>query len=159
MRRKPWATLLAALLLGGLVASVTAFGGPTATSSQAVVKVAFNKDLKTAIVVDGSGRTVYMFTDDTKGLPTWAHVAPSCPKLWPAFTSAGKPLAGKGIDARLLGIVRGAGSSRQVTYNRHPLYHYVSDHQPGDATGQARLGLWYVLSPKGTPIRKGGRPC
>jgi predicted lipoprotein with Yx(FWY)xxD motif len=154
------ALLLTVLLLGGLVLSATAAGERTGSSARAVVKVAFNKELKASIVVDTTGRTVYMFTDDTKtGRPTCAHVAPSCPKLWPAFTSTGKPLAGKGINARLLGIVRGAGGVPQVTYNRHPLYRFSGDSKPGEVHGQACLGLWYVLSPRGTPIRRGGYPC
>jgi predicted lipoprotein with Yx(FWY)xxD motif len=156
MRRRLAIVVLAA---AALAVSATASGGRTVLSTRTVVTVAYNTELKTKIVVDGTGRTVYMFTDDTQGTPTCARVAPSCPKIWPALTSAGKPLAGPGISARLLGIAKGAGGSRQVTYNRHPLYHYSSDHVPGDVTGQACYGLWYVLSPKGMPFRKGGRPC
>ena len=153
-------TLLAAVLLSWLVVAATAAGGRTASSSRAVVKVAFNKTLKQAIVVDESGRTVYMFTSDTNGTPTCAKEDPVCPKIWPAFTTTGKPLAGKGINARLLGTARGAGGSQQVTYNRHPLYYYHGgfgapgrDKKPGDVEGQNFFSSWYVLSPKGTPIR------
>ena len=122
------------------------------------MKVAFNKTLKKAIVVDGRGRTLYMLTADTGGMPTCAKIDPRCPKVWPAFTSTGKPLAGKGIDARLLGTATGAGGSQQVTYNRHPLYHFDQDKKPGDVKGQAFFDIWYVLSPKGTPIRKEAYP-
>ena len=161
MRRIALVTLLAALLLSGLVVSATAVGGQTAPSSRAVVKTAFNKTLKKTIVVDGSGRTVYMFTADTGGTATCAAADPDCPKVWPAFTSTGKPLAGKGINASLLGTTKGAGGKQQVTYNRHPLYYFHGgfdagrgDKKPGDVKGQGFVVSWYVLSPKGTPTRK-----
>lgn len=152
--------MLTALLLGGLIASATALGGRTASSSRAVVKVAFNKTLKKTIVVDGNGRTLYMFSYDTTGKATCAAVYPACPKVWPAFTTTGKPLAGKGIKASLLGTTRGAGGTTQVTYNRHPLYHFAGlsgvagDKMPGDVRGQDWLQVWYVLLPNGTPFRK-----
>ncbi len=91
MRRRLATVVLAA---AALAVSATASGGRTVLSTRTVVKAAYNAELKTKIVVDGAGRTVYMFTDDTQGVPTCARVAPSCPKLWPALTSAGKPLGG-----------------------------------------------------------------
>ena len=160
MRRKSSLTLLTALLLSGLVVSTTALGGQSASPSRALVKVAYNETLKKSIVVDGSGRTVYMFTNDTSGKATCASEDPLCPKIWPAFTTSGKPLAGKGINASLLGTTKGAGGKQQVTYNRHPLYYYHggfgapgADKKPGDVKGQSFIVSWYVLSPKGTPIR------
>jgi len=82
------------------------------------VKTAFNKTLKKSIVVDGKGRTLYLFTEDTAGKATCAAADPQCPKLWPAFATVGKPLAGKGIKASLLGTTKGAGGVQQVTYSR-----------------------------------------
>jgi predicted lipoprotein with Yx(FWY)xxD motif len=125
------------------------------------VKTAFNTKLKATIVVDGKGRTLYMFTADTGGTPNCAAVHPDCPKVWPAFTSAGKPKAGKGVKASLLGVTKGAGGVRQVTYNRHPLYYFRGGHGAGSGDrlagqvrGQGVQGSWYVLSARGTPIRK-----
>jgi predicted lipoprotein with Yx(FWY)xxD motif len=156
--KRPVVALLAALLLSGLAVSATALGGRTTTVSRAVVKVGYNKTLKKSIVVDGSGRSLYMFTQDTKGKATCASADPQCPTLWPAFKTSGKPLAGKGINASLLGTTKGAGGVQQVTYNRHPLYYwhgntgFPGDKKPGDVKGQGFYNLWYVLSPKGTPI-------
>jgi predicted lipoprotein with Yx(FWY)xxD motif len=42
-----------------------------------------------------------------------------------------------------------------VTYKGWPLYTYVADTAPGQATGQAvnlNGGLWYVISPDGKVI-------
>jgi predicted lipoprotein with Yx(FWY)xxD motif len=44
-----------------------------------------------------------------------------------------------------------------VTYNHWPLYRYIADTKPGQATGQGldlNGGLWYVLSPSGKIIKK-----
>jgi predicted lipoprotein with Yx(FWY)xxD motif len=160
VKQKLLVALAAALAFSGVVVSATAVGGMKASASRAVVKVAFNKQLKTSIVVDGNGLTVYLFTEDTAGKATCAAADPQCPKIWPAFRTTGKPLAGKGINASLLGTTKGAGGVQQVTYNHHPLYYYkgliagTGDHKPGDIKGQASYGVWYVLSPKGRPIRK-----
>ena len=160
MPRKLLVAAFAVLLPGGYALSAAALGGSTAPASRAVVKTAFNKTLKKSIVVDGKGRTLYLFTADTAGKATCAAADPQCPKLWPAFATVGKPLAGKGIKASLLGTTKGAGGVQQVTYNRHPLYYYVGlvagagDRKPGDVKGQAFYGVWYVLSPKGAAIRK-----
>ena len=128
-------------------------------SGRATVKVALNKTLKKSILVDGKGRTLYLFTEDKAGKATCATADPRCPKLWPALATVGKPLAGKGAKASLLGTTKGAGGVQQVTYNRHPLYYFagitagLGDRKPGDVNGQAFGGAWYVVSPKGTPIK------
>ena len=148
------------LVVGALLLSATAFGERATHTSRAMVKVAFNKKLKKKIVVDGSGRTLYMYTADTGGKPACAVSDPRCPKVWPALTTTGKPIAGKGIIASKLRVVRGAGGSRQVSYNRHPLYYFhggysagTGDKKPGDTRGQSFFSAWFVLSPKGTPIK------
>ncbi len=163
MRRKPIAVLLAVLLLSVLVVSGAAVGGGAALSAGTVVKVAYNKTLKKAIVVDGNGRTVYMWTADTDGTSycTVDVGPPPCSKLWPPLISQGAPLAGKGIIASKLGTTTRKDGRVVVTYNRHPLYYFSGccgygpgDKKPGDVNGQRVFDVWFVLSPKGTPIRK-----
>jgi predicted lipoprotein with Yx(FWY)xxD motif len=148
------AVVVAAISISGATAS--------ATGSRAVLKTVFNPTLKTKILVDGSGRTVYMLTSDTNGKPTCAQLAPDCPKVWPAFATTGKPKAGRGITASKLSTVKGAGGVTQVVYNHHPLYYFAGGHssgkagdkKPGDIRGQGFFGIWYVLSPGGKPIKK-----
>jgi len=132
----------------------------TRASSSAAIKVAFNSKLGAKIVVDGNGRTLYMLNADSMGKPTCAQLDPVCPKVWPALTSQGQPKAGPGINAALLSIVNGAGGVAQVAYNKHPLYYFAGGHgtgagdkKPGDAKGQNFEYSWFVLTPKGNPIR------
>ena len=148
------AVVVSILLPLGVVAAAR-----SAPSSGMVIKTAFNAKLKKAIVVDGSGRTVYMLMSDSAGKPTCAQLDPRCPSTWPAVPAKGSPVAGKGIDKKLLGVVKGARGVRQVTYNHHPLYYfhggsgYVGDKKPGDVNGQKFFSIWFVLTPKGAPIR------
>ena len=46
---------------------------------------------------------------------------------WPALSTTGAPVAGAGVDGRLLGSVYRPGIGRQVTYARHPLYVFHAD--------------------------------
>ena len=65
------------------------------------------------------------------------------------------PVAGAGAQSSLLGTTHRTDGTVQVTYNKWPLYLWVSDSEPGQATGQginSLGGLWYVLSPRGTAI-------
>jgi predicted lipoprotein with Yx(FWY)xxD motif len=153
----------AVLLLSVLV--VQAGVGSVASSSRALVKTAYNKKLGKKILVDHAGRTLYMFTVDTHGKDTvctpQGPYGAECPSIWPALTSAGRPRAGKGVKASLLGVYKRRDGKHQVTYNRHPLYYFhgdpstpPGDKKPGDARGQGFVSEWYVLSPNGDPIEK-----
>ena len=148
-----WLAALAALATA-LVLSAPTGAGTTAT--RAVVKTAFNKKLKKRIVVDGNGRTLYMFTADIDGKPvcTPQTLGASCVHQWPPLKSKRKPRAGAGIVASKLSVVTRTDKIKQAVYNGHPLYHYIGDSKPGDVFGQKYLGAWYVLTPKGNPIKK-----
>ncbi|MFL5910899.1 MAG: hypothetical protein ACJ768_10065 [Gaiellaceae bacterium] len=142
------------------VALVATSSASSSTSSQAVVKTAFDKALKATILVDGSGRTLYLLTSDPKGTATCAALDPVCPATWPALATTGAPKAGPGVKASLLGTTTGAHGVTQVTYNGHPLYTFhggngagAGDKKPGDARGQAFFSIWYVVSPKGAAIK------
>ncbi|MDX3263286.1 hypothetical protein PV336_29455 [Streptomyces sp. MI02-2A] len=71
------------------------------------------------VLVDGSGRTLYLFTADGKNTNSMDCDA-ACLKLWPPME--GKPKAGGGVDAGLIGTTDDAGRA-QVTYAGHPLYY------------------------------------
>jgi predicted lipoprotein with Yx(FWY)xxD motif len=157
----------AALLLGAVTvgAGVQGVAASPSTASTATVKTVFNKKLKETILVDGAGRTLYMFTSDHGGKDTICTPAgpygAECPTIWPPLTSAGSPHAGSGINASLLSAYKRIDGKRQVTYNHHPLYYFhgdlntpAGDEKPGDARGEGLFYEWFVLAPDGNPIRK-----
>ncbi|MDI9580614.1 MAG: hypothetical protein QM207_07920, partial [Thermobispora sp.] len=84
------------------------------------------------VLVGEGGRTVYMFTKDKNGQPTCVD---ACAAAWPPVLTLGQPQAGPGVKADLLGTVQRPDGTTQVTYNKHPLYYYAKDQQPGDLTG------------------------
>jgi len=127
---------------------------PNAAAGAAKVAVA-NSPLG-RILVDGGGRTLYLFEKDTSTASTCDG---SCASIWPPFTTTGKPLAGDGALAGKLGTTKRTDGKIEVTYNGHPLYYYAGDTKPGDTTGQGLDSFgaeWDVLSPAGRKIEAGG---
>ena len=120
------------------------------TASAAVVRIRQTSLGQT--LVDGQGRTLYLFEGDRASASTLSQAGLA---VWPAFTSPGTPRAVSGTSAAKIGTIRTHGR-RQVTYNRHPLYYYAADKNAGDALGQAlnEFGaLWYVVSPAGNAVK------
>lgn len=107
------------------------------------------------ILVDGQGRTLYLFETDKN---TNSTCYGACASAWPPLTTTGTPKAGNGASPALLGTTPRTDHTTEVTYNRHPLYYFVTDTKPGDITGQGLNSFgakWYVLNPKGNKIDTG----
>ena len=139
------AAVLAALVLAGPAAA----GG-------FVVKAAYNKALKATILVDGRGLTLYIWTADNPKNNSVCVTDPSCAKLWQPLKAPAT--AGPGVKASLLGTTT---DGKIVTYNGHPLYFFKGggglgspDKKPGHLNGQGVYQVWFVLTPKGTLIKR-----
>jgi predicted lipoprotein with Yx(FWY)xxD motif len=121
-----------------------------ASGSSATVSVADTGLGK--ILVDSQGRTLYQFEQDTG---TKSTCSGGCAAVWPPLQASGKPTAGGGAKASLLGTTPRSDGQPQVTYDGHPLYRYQADSKPGDTTGQGINAFgapWYVLSATGNQI-------
>jgi predicted lipoprotein with Yx(FWY)xxD motif len=106
------------------------------------------------ILVDGKGRTLYLFAADAGTKSTCNSSA--CVQYWPPLLTTGAPQAGAGVNASLLGTTTRQDGTTEVTYAGHPLYYFISDQKVGDVTGQGINGFggpWYVVSPSGMQIR------
>jgi predicted lipoprotein with Yx(FWY)xxD motif len=99
------------------------------------------------IVVDGDGRTLYVFTNDTGSESTCYG---TCETAWPPLV--GEVTAGPGITGELGTSARTDGRS-QVTLDGHPLYYYASDVDPGDTSGQGVGGIWFVVDGAGAAVK------
>jgi len=121
-------------------------GGDGSGTPAAAVSLAQNA-AQGAILVDGQGRTLYLFEKDdgTKSACTGA-----CASIWPAATAAAAPAGGSGVDASALGTASGQVAN-QVTYHGHLLYRYSGDTAPGDVKGVAIPG-WYPVGPSGDKV-------
>ena len=139
-------------------------GHPNAASSRAaeasVTVKAANLPGLDAVLVNGDGRTFYVLASEQGGRIT-CIVSDGCTKYWsPAVLPPGmaRGIAGAGVKASLFGAERSPTSDLRLTYDGWPLYTYVGDRRPGQATGQGvkdAFGVWWVLSASGTPIKSG----
>jgi predicted lipoprotein with Yx(FWY)xxD motif len=107
------------------------------------------------VLVDGKGRTLYMFVPDQRKRVTCVK---ACAVVWPPvkLPKGERPVAAGRAKSSLLGSDPDPAGGRVVTYAGWPLYRYVTDTSPGLATGQAlnlNGGLWYVLAPSGKVIK------
>src|SRR5579864_5215642 len=138
--------LLAAASCGGSTTQSAASPTVATSAPTATLAVAANPALG-QILVDGNGRTVYLFEAD-KGSSSTCYGA--CATYWPPLLTGGGPMGGTGVNQSRLGTTKRTDGSTEVTYGGHPLYYVVTDHNPGDATGQAvnNFGApWDVVGP------------
>ena len=104
------------------------------------------------VVVDSRGKTLYLFEADKRGKSACYG---ACAKAWPPVLVIGKPKAGPGARAALLGVVKRKDGKEQVTYRGHPLYRFFKDTKRGQVKGQGLDffgGEWYVLTPAGKKL-------
>lgn len=130
-------------------------GGSPAKANSGTASVDVADSNLGKILVDGNGRTLYLFEAD-KGTHSACNGA--CASAWPPLTSKGSPSAGTGVTAAKLGTAKRDDGTVGVTYNGHPLYTFAGDKAPGQATGQGSDGFgaeWYVLSAAGRAIEGG----
>jgi len=110
------------------------------------------------VLVDGQGFTLYIFEPDKQSGKSTCYA--QCAQGWPPLllpSGVSTPVAGTGVTDSLLGTTARTDGTTEVTYNRWPLYLWVNDSAPGQATGQGINnlgGLWYVMAPDGQPILK-----
>jgi len=152
--------LLAAAVAVPLVALAAAGCGSNGNTSTATAKAAGGSSATVSvantglgnILVDSQGRTLYLFEKDSG---TTSTCSGGCATAWPPLRASGKPTAGSGAKASLLGTTPRSDGKPQVTYDGHPLYGYQGDSKAGDTNGQGINGFgapWYVLSPSGNAI-------
>ena len=140
-----------ALSLAGLS---TALAASNSGSRGATVSTAMTGLGK--VIVNGHGRTLYLFEKDKRGK---SMCSGACASYWPPLITHGKPRAIGGAKASLLGTIKRANGSRQVTYAGHPLYTFVEDTKRGDTTGEGSTLFgagWDALTPAGKKIESGG---
>jgi len=105
------------------------------------------------ILVNGQGRTLYLFLKDRHGKSTCYG---GCARVWPPALASGAPRVGPGVAAEKLTTTRRTDHKRQLVYNGHPLYAMSADTRPGELEGQGFLGTWFVVSPAGRRIGEPG---
>jgi predicted lipoprotein with Yx(FWY)xxD motif len=182
--RRPLAAA-AALLTLGLVAGTLHFTSAAKATSDpscadqtslpngpATVSTATRAPFGKVLVVgsgDYAGCSLYLLTSDQLHALTGSHYAcsdtfnaigqPCDTYLWPALLTDGAPIAGPGVNAKLLGTVTrtdlpGLPAVQQVTYAGQPLYRFFLDEGVGETDGAnlfdpvtSPTGTWYLVDP------------
>jgi predicted lipoprotein with Yx(FWY)xxD motif len=108
------------------------------------------------VLVNSSGRTLYMFAPDKQRKVTCTSAA--CVLAWPPvfLPAGGKVVATAGAKQSLFGSDKDPKGGRVVTYKGWPLYLFKGDTKNGVANGQdidLTGGYWYVISSTGVPIK------
>ncbi len=146
-------TALAIAACGGGNGSATA-PAPHRQTASGSVAVSVAKSRLGRILVGANGRTLYLFTKDSR---TKSACSGACAAAWPPLRANGKPAVGRGANASLVGTT-GDG---QVTYNGHPLYFFVKDKKARDTNGEgvtAFGGTWFAVSAAGNRVSPPASP-
>ncbi|MEV0680574.1 hypothetical protein AB0I60_29065 [Actinosynnema sp. NPDC050436] len=129
----------------------TAAGAPEGQAAPAgptVALVAKSVPKMGDVVQDGDGRTLYRFDKDTPNPPKSACEG-KCAETWPPLLAGGGTPALEGVDPTLVGTVKRADGTEQVTLAGWALYTYAKDEAPGQWKGQGVGGTWFVVRPDG----------
>jgi predicted lipoprotein with Yx(FWY)xxD motif len=123
----------------------------TASGQAATIGAQSEGDLGT-ILVDSNGLTIYLFEKDSGSKSACFG---GCGAAWPPVRASGKPTAGSGLNASLIGTTPRSDGAAQVTYNGHPLYLFAGDQSAGQTNGQGLTefgGSWFALNSAGDPV-------
>jgi predicted lipoprotein with Yx(FWY)xxD motif len=155
-RSKPITFLASLAVIPAAALAIAACGGGSSataasqkTTSDAPATVGVAKSSLGSILVDSSGRTLYLFKADVGDKSACAG---ACASAWPPLLATGKPTAGTGATASKLGTITRSDGKRQVTYNSHPLYTFIKDTKPGQTTGQGVTAFgaaWFAVTSAG----------
>jgi predicted lipoprotein with Yx(FWY)xxD motif len=150
---KPKIVLIAGIAALAAVALIAA--GLAGASKSGSATVGAQRSKFGRILVDARGRSLYLFEKDKHGMSSCNG---ACASLWPPLIASGKPRAGSGVKASLLGRTKRKDGRWQVTYNRHPLYTFVNDTKKGQTNGEGFNAFgaeWYLVSPAGAKVENG----
>ena len=148
--------MLVALVVPVVLAACGSAGNTSLTTPSGPATVSVRGSSLGQILVDGNGKTLYLFEADTG---TQSTCSGACAQGWPPLTTTGSPKATGGANQALLGTTARGDGTTQVIYSGHPLYYFVGDTKPGDVNGEGSTAFgagWDVLAPSGAKIEKPG---
>jgi predicted lipoprotein with Yx(FWY)xxD motif len=139
----------------GTTGGTTGGGGTTtsapasATTALATADVSVGESSLGEILVDADGLSLYVFMNDTAGTSTCVD---ACAQAWPPLIATSVSVADD-LAAADFSLVARPDGTQQLAVKGMPLYGFAGDNAPGDTSGQGQNGVWYVVSPDGTPNR------
>lgn len=139
------------LSVGLIVIGLAACGGSaTATSSSTAANPTLPIHTTTAtvggktetILTDARGFALYYYTSDTA---TTTACTGGCAEAWPPLVATNSQnLTGAALPGKV--TIQQTADGKQIEYNGHMLYTFLSDTAPGQVTGD-HAGNWFVATP------------
>jgi predicted lipoprotein with Yx(FWY)xxD motif len=103
-----------------------------------------------SVLVDGDGKTLYIFTADSGGKSVCNG---DCVATWPPLAGDGAPTLGAGLEAEDFTTITRDDGSTQIAFYGMPLYSFAGDAAAGDIKGQGLIDKWYVVDAEGKLIK------
>jgi predicted lipoprotein with Yx(FWY)xxD motif len=146
-------TIVAAVVAFALAAAGVATAAAVTHHSTRKGTVTLHKTKLGKVLATKSGMTLYLFVADRKSK---SKCYGKCATYWPPLTAKGKPTAGTGVKAKLLGTTKRKNGTKQVTYAGHPLYRFKLDKHSGEVEGEGQDffgGKWYGVNASGKAVK------
>src|SRR5439155_3608428 len=116
--RTPWRhSMRSKLLTAAAAAAALGSAGPAVVAHAramhpAGARITAHSSRYGTVIFTGQNRSIYLFARDHRKSSCYG----ACAKAWPPVLTTGKPRAGAGVRAKLLGTVRRTDGTLQVTY-------------------------------------------
>ena len=135
----------------GLVAAALALL-PAGSAEAGTAHIKLGKTPAGQVLTNGAGWVLFMFPREQNSLRACIRIR-SCISDWPPVTTTGRPVAGPGVDANLLGTTPYKGKLLAVTYAGWPLHTYRFAYSSQNSflnIGVRQFGdQWDALGPAG----------
>jgi predicted lipoprotein with Yx(FWY)xxD motif len=138
------------VVIGAVVAGAAGLAASALAASGAAARLSVRSTEYGTALFGPSGKVVYLFSAD-RGSRSRCYGA--CATAWPPLLTTSAPLAGSGVEGKLLGTTKRKGGASQVTYAGHPLYYYEADKVGKVMCQHANMhgGLWLIVKANGQP--------
>ncbi len=123
--------------------------GDQSMKADTELSVASNEKLG-KILVDGQWRTLYRFDKDS-AWPMKFGCLGACLDTWKPAAPVDKTKT-TGIKPELIGSVKRADGSEQLTIDCWPVYLFTGDTEPGQTNGHNKQGLWFAVTDTGKKV-------
>jgi predicted lipoprotein with Yx(FWY)xxD motif len=150
MRRLIPVLLFAVALAATSLTAVSSAGSADAVTSAPRAAV-YTVMIETAglgkVLANSQGHTLYISVNDKT--PDKSSCTGGCAAAWPPLHVTGKVTYGPGVKASMFKVITRADHTKQLAVNGKPLYTWIEDTKPKEATGEAVNGF-YAVHPNGT---------
>lgn len=104
------------------------------------------------IVHDAADFTMYRFDKDSAS-PSKSNCVGDCAATWPpVLVQPRSKVFLNGVAKQVVGVVKRADGTLQITIGGWPVYRYSKDTAGGQANGQGIGGTWFAVSPTGAKV-------